>query len=98
MFKRTSLRCQAVCFIGGALLLTGCQRDGGVIGSVTLPNIAGKFVIEDDNRTVALSSVQHSVFYVFGDSKELIFKAPPTRAGSYGSGLNGKGRGGLRHP
>jgi len=56
------------------LLLSGCQRDGGVIGSTTLPNISGKFVIEDDDRTVALTSVQHSIYYVNGDDRKLIFK------------------------
>jgi hypothetical protein len=56
------------------LLLSGCQRDGGVIGSTTLPNIQGKFVIEDDDRTTALTSVQHSIYYVTGSDRKLIFK------------------------
>jgi hypothetical protein len=58
----------------GALLLAGCHRDGGVIGSATLPGIAGKFVIEDDDRTVALTSVQHSIFYVIGNDRKLVFR------------------------
>jgi hypothetical protein len=47
-----------------ALFVAGCHRDGGVIGQVKLPSISGKFVIEDDDRTVALTSVQHSIYSI----------------------------------
>lgn len=60
--------------IVAALLAASCQRDGGVIGSAKLPDIQGKFVIEDDARTTALTSVQHSIFYVIGSSRTLVFK------------------------
>ena len=60
--------------IAGALLTVACHRDGGVIGTVTLPNIRGKFVIEDDARTTPLTSVQHSIYYVLGGYRKLIFQ------------------------
>ncbi len=60
--------------IFGALLVAGCHRDGGVIGSATLPNVANKFVIEDDDRTTALTSVQHSIYYVIGTDRKLVFR------------------------
>ena len=56
------------------LLAASCQRDGGVIGHARLPGVAGTFVLEDDDRTVALTSVQHSVFYQVGDDRKLVFK------------------------
>ncbi len=56
-----------------ALLASGCQRDGGVIGTTRLPNIQGKFVIEDDYRATALTSVQHSIYYLTGGHRKLIF-------------------------
>jgi hypothetical protein len=60
--------------MASALLVGACHRDGGVIGTATLPNIAGKFVIEDDNRTAALTSVQHSIYYVVGSDRRLVFR------------------------
>lgn len=60
--------------IGFMLFATGCQRDGGIAGHARLPGLAGTFVIEDDDRTVALASVQHSVFYQLGDDRKLVFK------------------------
>ena len=60
--------------IGLMLFLTSCQRDGGIVGQVRLPGVAGIFAIEDDDRTVALASVQHSVFYQLGDDRKLVFK------------------------
>ena len=56
------------------LLATSCQRDGGIIGHGHLPGVTGTFVLEDDDRTVALASVQHSVFYEVGGERKLIFK------------------------
>lgn len=56
------------------LSTAGCNRDGGVIGSVRLPNIRGKFVIEDDARTRPLSSVKHSIYYVNDSGRKLIFR------------------------
>lgn len=56
------------------LSIAGCNRDGGVIGSVNFPNIRGRFVIEDDARTRALSSIKYSIYYVSGSSKKLIFR------------------------
>lgn len=56
------------------LFTTSCQRDGGVIGHSRLAGITGTFVLEDDDRTVALTSVQHSVFYQVGDDRKLVFK------------------------
>ncbi len=60
--------------IASALLIASCNRDGDVIGSATLPNIRGRFVVEDDARTMPLTSVQHSVYYVVGDDRKLIFQ------------------------
>lgn len=60
--------------LGLALLASSCQRDGGVIGHARLPGVTGSFVIEDDDRTVALASVQHSVFYELGSDRTLVFK------------------------
>lgn len=57
-----------------ALVVSGCERDGGIIGQANLPNISGKFVFEDDYRTVALTSVQHSIYYVIGTKRLLVFK------------------------
>jgi hypothetical protein len=56
------------------LFATACQRDGGIVGRGELPGVSGQFVIEDDDRTVALASVQHSVFYEVGKGRQLIFK------------------------
>lgn len=56
------------------LLATSCERDGGTIGHGRLPGVTGTFVLEDDDRTVALTSVQHSVFYEVGGDRKLIFK------------------------
>ena len=72
---RTACRlCRPLSLLVAALLIAGCQRDGGVIGSAKLPNIQGRFVIEDDDRTTALTSVQHSIFYVIGNDRKLVFK------------------------
>jgi hypothetical protein len=60
--------------IGLMLFATSCQRDGGIVGHARLPGVAGTFVIEDDDRTVALASVQHSVFYQLLDERKLVFK------------------------
>ncbi len=60
--------------IGLMLFATSCQRDGGIVGQARLPGVAGTFVIEDDDRTVALASVQHSVFYQLGHNRKLVFK------------------------
>ena len=60
--------------IAAVLLTVGCDRDGGVIGTATLPHIRGKFIIEDDDRTAPLTSVQHSIYYVVGDYRKLIFR------------------------
>ena len=51
-----------------------CGRDGGITGTERLPTMRGKFVFEDDSRTRPLSGVYHSVFYVNGDDRTLIFK------------------------
>jgi hypothetical protein len=56
-----------------ALFVVGCHRDGGEIGQVRFPNVSGRFVIEDDDRTVALTSVQHSIYYVVGAERKLVF-------------------------
>lgn len=56
------------------LIVASCSRDGGVIGATTLPNIRGKFVIEDDYRTTPLTSAQHSIYYVLGSQRELVFQ------------------------
>ena len=42
--------------------------------TATLPNIQGTFVIKDNDRTTALTSVQHSIFYVIGNARTLVFK------------------------
>lgn len=60
--------------IFGALLISGCQRDGGVIGSTKLPTIQGMFVLEDDRRTTPLTAVRHSVYYVVETDRTLIFR------------------------
>ena len=74
MLKKTSLLMQVSGLIAGALLMASCQRDGGVIETASLPNISGKFVVQDDYRTAALTSVQHSVYYVIGSNRELVFR------------------------
>ena len=56
------------------LAVAGCKRDGGVIGQAELHDISGKFVFEDDYRTVALTAVQHSIYYISGESRTLIFE------------------------
>ncbi|MBB5686668.1 hypothetical protein [Sphingobium boeckii] len=60
--------------LGILLFSTSCERDGGIIGQGHLDGVAGMFVLEDDYRTVALTSVQHSVFYQIGNRRELVFK------------------------
>ncbi len=57
-----------------AFFAQSCGRDGGITGSERLPTIRGKFVFEDDQRTRPLSGVLHSIFYVNGDERTLIFK------------------------
>ena len=74
MLRETSLLRPSSGLILCALLVAACHRDGGVIGTATLPNIAGKFVIEDDDRTTALTSVQHSIYYVIGSGRKLVFR------------------------
>ena len=74
MTIRARSRCRYSCMIAMTLAVASCQRDGGVIGSAKLPNIQGTFIIEDDDRTTALTSVQHSIFYVNGSSRTLVFK------------------------
>lgn len=59
---------------GLMVLATSCQRDGGIIGHIRLPGVTGTFLLEDDDRTVALTSVQHSLFYQVGDERKLVFK------------------------
>jgi len=56
------------------VIVASCGRDGGVIGTTSLPNIRGKFVIEDDYRTTPLTSDQHSIYYVFGSHRDLVFQ------------------------
>ena len=68
MFRRT------IGVIVGALLIAGCERDGGVIGSTKLPTIQGMFVLEEDERTTPLTAVQHSVYYVVDTDRTLIFR------------------------
>ena len=60
--------------IGLIMLATSCQRDGGIIGHARLEGLAGTFVIEDHDRTLALTSIQHSVFYQVGGERKLVFK------------------------
>ena len=57
-----------------AVLGQSCGRDGGIIATERLATIRGKFVFEDDRRTRPLTSALHSVFYVNGDERTLIFK------------------------
>ena len=68
MFRRT------VGMIVCALLIAGCERDGGVIGSTKLPTIQGMFVLEDDRRTTPLTAVRHSIYYVVDTDRTLIFQ------------------------
>ena len=74
MFRTAYVPCRHSWLIVAALLAASCQRDGGVIGSAKLPNIQGTFVVEDDDRTTALTSVQHSIYYVIGSERTLVFK------------------------
>lgn len=57
-----------------AVVVASCSRDGGAIGATALRDIRGKFVIEDDYRTTPLTSVQHSIYYVLGSQRELVFR------------------------
>jgi hypothetical protein len=57
-----------------ALLIVGCERDGGVIGSTKLPTIQGIFVLEDDRRKTPLTAVQHSIYYIVDTDRTLIFR------------------------
>ena len=68
------MKCSRVIAAGLMVLTTSCQRDGGIIGHGHLPGVTGTFVLEDDDRTVALASVQHSVFYEVGGDRKLVFK------------------------
>lgn len=70
--------------IGLVMLATSCQRDGGIIGHERLPGVTGTFILEDDDRTVALTAVQHSIFYEVGGKRELVFKG----AGGYKPSLS----------
>jgi hypothetical protein len=56
-----------------ALVTASCSRDGGVIGGAKLPGVPGRFVLEDDDRTVALTSVRHSLYYEIGDERTRVF-------------------------
>ncbi len=62
------------------MIVAACSRDGGVIGATALRDIRGKFVVEDDNRTMALTSVQHSIYYVIGKQRKLIFRGSGAQA------------------
>jgi hypothetical protein len=57
-----------------AMLLHGCERDGGVIGEVHIADIRGAFLIEDDDRTTPLTRVRHSVYYAVNGKRSLIFE------------------------
>jgi hypothetical protein len=72
--KSTYTARRLVCMIVAVFFVASCQRGGGVLGSVSLPSIRGTFVIEDDERTTPLTAVEHSVFYVIGNTRMLVFK------------------------
>jgi hypothetical protein len=57
-----------------AIFGQSCGRDGGTTGTERLPTMRGKFVFEDDARTQPLSGTYHSIFYVDGEDRTLIFK------------------------
>ena len=65
---------RTLCLVAIAVIVAACSRDGGVIGATTLRNIQGRFVVEDDHRTTPLTSIQHSIYYVLGDQRKLIFR------------------------
>lgn len=71
---RLAMLCHKAGVMAAALLIAGCERDGGIIGAASLPDIQGKFVIEDDRRTTPLTAAQHLVYYVVGTDRMLIFK------------------------
>ena len=57
-----------------SVIVASCGRDGGVIGATSLPNIRGQFVVEDDSRATPLTSAQHSIYYVLGNQRKLVFQ------------------------